>query len=460
MSTSKWKSSRRDLLRLGGLAAVGAAVPTLASCGGDSADGSSGGKELQFMYWGSTYEQKAVNAMLDQYEKDHDGTTVKPLFTPSDYETKLNTLVASKRAPDVAYLGAATAYRLAEDGNLVNLFDYLDKYPALAERLPGTYFWYGDDQLLGTQTANEVMILWYNKDVFDKAGVDMPPAEAAKAWTWDAFVENAYKLTLDQNGKRPDESGFDPKKIRQFGCSVGMATAQMQALLASRGLAFFDEDGTTCLLDDPGAIEVFQNVADLGYKHHVAPTSVQLGNNAPSTTVQLQTKRIAMAVDGQWTLLDLGESDVNYSLGVLPRYDKPMTVTQGGATAIFSATKHPEEAIELYMYHNDITKVDLFSNGLWMPLEEMSYTDQAAIDVWTKNDVHPPEYRAAAVDYTVNNSEPLFTQRMKNMDAIEKVMTPAIQQIDQGKKPAAEVLKPLAKKLTGLAKGRYPDQEL
>ena len=49
---------------------------------------------------------------------------------------------------------------------------------------------------------------------------------------------------------------------------------------------------------------------------------------------------------------------------------------------------------------------------------------------------------------------------MKSMEAIDKVMTPALQQIDQGKKPAADVLKPLAKKLTSLAKGRYPTQEL
>ncbi|GAA2103406.1 hypothetical protein GCM10009841_20530 [Microlunatus panaciterrae] len=462
MSHPLWKPSRRDVLRLGALSALGAAVPGLASCGGDSATGGGGGgtKQLQFMYWGSTFEQKAVNKMLSDFESDHPGVKVKPLFTPSDYETKLNTLVASNRAPDVAYMGDSTAFRLAESGKLVNFYDYLDKYPALAERLPGTYFWYGEDKLLGTQTANEIYVLWYNKQTFSDAGVAVPPAEAAKAWSWDDFVANAYKLTLDQNGKRPDENGFDPKKIRQFGCSFGMSNGQMQAMLESRGVSFFDDKGTTCLLDTPEAIEVFQNVADLSYKHHVAPTSVQLGNNAPSTTVQLQTKRIAMAVDGQWTLLDLGESNLDFSLGVLPKYGKPITTSLGGATVMFSGSKHPDEAMELYMYHNDVDKVDLFASGLWMPLDKKSYTDQAAIDSWTKNDVHPAEYRTAAVDYTLNNSLPLFSQGMKNMDAINKVMAPAIQQIDQGKKPAAEVLKPLAKKLNGLLKGRYPAQQL
>lgn len=405
------------------------------------------------MYWGSTFEQKAVNAMLKNFADSHQGTTVKPLFTPSDYDTKINTLVASNRAPDVAYLGSSAGYRLAGSGKLVNLFPYLKKYPALGERLPGTYFWYGKDQFFGTQTANEVMLLWYNKQAVNDGGGAIPPATAEQAWSWDDFLAAANRLTLDQNGKRPDEAGFDPTRIRQFGCSYGMGTPQMQALLRSRGVNYFSEDGTQCLLDTPEAIEVFQNVADLSHKYHVAPTPTQLGNNAPTTTVLLQTKRIAMVVSGQWELLDLGESKLDFGVGVLPKYDKPMTTSLGGASVVFSTTKYPEQAIELYMYHNDPAQVDLYKDGLWMPLDRKFYQDPAAIESWTSNDVHPSEYRTAVVDYTLNNSEPAFAQKLKNMDAIDKIMTPAIQQIEQGKASAAAVLKPLAQKLNPLCQG-------
>lgn len=89
---------RRDLLKLGGLAALGTAA---AACGGGSGSGS-GGKnvQLQFMYWGSTFEKAAVERMLKQYEQKHAGVTVKPLYTPDEYDVKLNTLVASNRLPD------------------------------------------------------------------------------------------------------------------------------------------------------------------------------------------------------------------------------------------------------------------------------------------------------------------------------------------------------------------------
>ncbi|SDR74910.1 ABC transporter substrate-binding protein [Actinopolymorpha singaporensis] len=451
--------SRRDLLRAGGLAAGAAALPALAGCGGDSGGGGGDKAQLQFMYWGSSFEQKAINAMLKQFEDKYDGVSVKPVYTPNEYDTKVNTLVASKRAPDVAYMGGSMGYRLAEQGKLVNLAKYFKKYPALADRLPGTYFWYGKDKTFGTQTANEVMLLWYNRAVMKDAGVEPPPAEAGKAWSWDEFVQAAYKLTRDQNGKRPDESGFDPKRIRQFGASVSVqSSTTWESFLRSNGAAFVDESGRKCLLDQPKAVEVFQNLQDLMYKHHVAPTPVQLGNNAPATNVQLQTKRIAMAVDGQWVLLDMAQSKVDFGIGVLPRYGEPATTQLGGASVVFSGSKYPEEAVELFMFHNDPRYVDLFKNGLWMPLEKKYYTDPRAIDSWIKNDSHPPEYRTAVVDYTLNHAQTAFGQRLKNMDNISEVLTPALQRIETGKQPAKEVLTALVPKIDRLLQGWYPSQ--
>ncbi|GAB3825942.1 ABC transporter substrate-binding protein [Kribbella italica] len=447
---------RRRLLQLGGLAALGGVAGCSGKSLGDSGS-ASGAAQLQFMFWGSTAEQKAIAAMLKGFEQDKPGTTVKPVFTPADYDTKLNALVASNRQPDLCYMQSPMGYRLAEQGKLVNLYPYFDKYPDLANRLPGTYFWWDKGKTYGTQSANEIMSLWYNKAAFTEAGVTAPPAEAAKAWTWDTFVDTAYKLTVDQEGRHPDEAGFDPKRIRQYGASAGLGATVWHPLLLSRGINFTDEAAKKSMLDTPEAIGVFQDLADLMFKHRVAPTPSQLGNNAPSTTVQLKTRRVAMVIDGQWTLLDLSQGDLDFGMGVLPRYDQPMTITLGGATAIFASTKHEEEAVELYLHHDNPEKVDLFSSGLWMPLEKRYYTDQKDIDVWTKNDAHPPEYRTAAIDYTMNHSAPYFYQKLRNIEAIDKVLTPAIQVIQQGKTPAADVLKPLAAKLNGgLLQGAYP----
>ncbi|HZC25896.1 MAG TPA: extracellular solute-binding protein [Actinopolymorphaceae bacterium] len=457
---TRW--SRRDLLRMGGVAAAGLAAPGLAACGGSGGGGGASGQdvELQFMFWGSSYEQKAIGEMLKQFGQHHKGVTAKPIYVPGDYETKVNTLVASGRTPDVAYMGGAMGYRLAEEGKLVNLYPYFKKYPDLADRLSGTYFWYGKDKTFGTQTANEVMLTWYNKQVLGDAGVEEPPADASKAWSWDTMVENAYKLTHDQSGKRPDQAGFNPKQVRQFGVSTSVQyIPAWECFLRSNGTDFADKAGTKCLLDTPPAIEVFQNLQDLMYKHRVAPTPVQLGNNAPATNVQLQTKRIAMVIDGQWILLDMAQSHLDFGIGVLPSYHQPSTTAVGGASVVFSSTKHLDDALDLYMFHNDPKYVELFKNGLWMPMEKKYYLDPRSVDSWTKNDVHPPEYDTAVVDYTVKYATTSFGQRLKNMDKISEVLTPALQQIEGGKHSAKEVLTTVTPKIDKLLQGWYPTQE-
>ncbi|GAA3595318.1 hypothetical protein GCM10022419_093240 [Nonomuraea rosea] len=451
---------RRDLLKLGGLAALGA---TAAACGGDS--GSPGDVRLQFMYWGSTFEKKAIETMLAQYAKQHAGVQVKPLYTPDEYDVKLNTLVAGNRLPDVGYVPMAMSFRLGEQGKLVNLFPYLKKYPQLAGYLPDAYLWSGQDNLHGVATANEAMMLWFSKSAVAAAGV-APPADAASAWTWDQLIENATKLTVDQNGKRPDESGFDPNQVRQFGISSSITYgAAWYGFLRSNGGDFADKDGKKCLLDTPEAIEVFQNLQDLIYKHRVAPGPGQLaatGDEVPGTNILLKTKRVAMVVDGHWSLLDMNESKVDYGIGVLPKYAEPFTATQvAGASAVFAGGKHEQEAVELFAFHNDPRYVDLYAKGLWMPQEKKYYEDQAAVDSWTKNEQHPQEFRTAVVDYTREHGVPDFRNRVKNLSAISSdVLTPALQEIETGKRPAGEILKAVAPKISGLLQGWHHTQAL
>ena len=458
--------SRREMLRLGGLAALGgAAAPALAACAGKDAGGGES-EELQFMFWGSTLEQKAINAMLAEF-KDHAkaaGGNVQPLYTPGpEYNTKLNTLVASKRAPDLAYLGGGALYRLAEQGKLINLYPYLKKYPELADRLPYTYYWYGKNKLAGTQTANEVMLLWYNKQAFDEAGVDYPPAEADKAWTWDQLLEASYKLTVDQEGRHPDEPDFDAKAVRQFGIAPNWNSFGWYPLVASNGGEAVDETGKNFVLNGEAGVQVLQNLQDLTYKHRVAPTPAQLatgGAAVPTTPRLLQTRRIGMAIDGQWLLLDMAQSDLDYGIAVLPKYQEPLTVGFAAGTIAFTGNGRDDEAVELYMFHNDPRYVDLYKSGLWMPLENKYYTDPAAIDSWTDNDSHPPEFRTAVLDYTLNHSVRQYDQNLKNSDNIGEIMTPALQQIQNGKKSAKEVLDALKPNIDKLLQGYYPTQEL
>ena len=58
-----------------------------------------------------------------------------------------------------------------------------------------------DGKIYGTSSCVVAPVLYYNKDLFDKAGPPYPPSNPEEAWTWDEFLEIAKQLTIEENGR-------------------------------------------------------------------------------------------------------------------------------------------------------------------------------------------------------------------------------------------------------------------
>jgi len=243
----------------------------------------------------------------------------------------------------------------------------------------------------------------------------------------------------------------------QYGISFPTWWGGWYPFLLSNGADLTNEDGTKYAMNSPESIEVFQKLQDLMYKYHVAPTATQQ-QNMPATNVRLQTKKVAMAIDGQWALLDFASTKMNFGMGVLPKFKEPKTIILGAPTVIFSSTKHPEEAMEFYVYHNNPEQVDLFKQGLWMPLEEKYYTEQDAIDSWINNEAHPAEYKEAVIDYTVKYAEQSPSYDLKNFAEIDPKIGAALDKLWTNKEPAEKVLNDLEKEVQPLLQGKYSNE--
>ncbi|WP_274649254.1 ABC transporter substrate-binding protein [Paenibacillus humicola] len=412
---------------------------------------------LKFMYWGSNEEKKAVDGMIKSFNDSHPGIKVTGEQVPGDYNTKMNTLMASNELPDVAYLPDSLASLWGEEGKLLDFTPYLKDNASLQNRLPLSFYYSAPGKPVGNATAAEVMVIYYNKDLFKEANLELPPAEASKAWTWDQFLEAAKKLTKDKNGKNATDPGFDPQNVVQYGFSFSTDRSSWGPLLASNGADITDASGTKYTMDSPEAVQVFQSLQDLIFKYHVSPNLTQQ-QNLPNNNILLQTKKVAMVIDGTWSLLDMSQTKMNYGMGVLPKFKEPKTMYISGASIIFSTTKHPKEAMEFYQFHNNPEQVDLYKIGLWMPVETQYYTEQDKIDSWTKNDAHPPEFKTAAIDYTLNNTVVSPSASLKNYPAINAKLAPALDLIFTNKKPAKEVLSDLKQEIEPLLSGKYPDK--
>ncbi|MDI6619157.1 MAG: sugar ABC transporter substrate-binding protein [Clostridiales bacterium] len=410
---------------------------------------------LTYTTWGSTNERKAQGDAIKEFEAKNPNIKVNFQHIPTDYETKLSTMIAAKTPPDVALLNKQTALTWSEQNKIYNLKPLIDKDTEIKEDdyLHDSFVRGGPDKIVGITPCQEVFAIFYNKDMFKAANVDPLPTKAQDALTWDQFVEVAKKLTLDQNGKNASEAGFDPTKIKQYG--VFFETWAWQTFLVLNDAKLLTDDYSKLNLSDPAVAETLQKFADLINVYHVCPSPAQ-AKTLPAPAVALQSKKVAMDYDGQWIQLDLGVAKTNFDVGVLPKIKRCTTTLYGEVEAMFQGTKHSEEAFKLLKWMTNPEGVlDLDSSGLWMPSRKAYYTDPELINKWVIKPGHSDGFKDAVMNQALNDSEPDVGYYLKNDNEIMNIMNSALDQLWMGKKTAAQVLKEIEPKAQAAYKGVY-----
>jgi multiple sugar transport system substrate-binding protein len=414
---------------------------------------------LKFTYWGSEMEKVAIEGMVAEFEKQNSDIDVEAIQLPyEEYLARITAMEKQGQTPDVGYFPSLQAPLWAQEGKILDLTDLIQTDPLLSSALPETRYYYGNGRIAGLNTAVEVSLLFYNKDLFDKAGVSYPPADPTKAWTWAEFVEAAQKLTVDANGKHPTDEGFDAAKIATYGAAFDKIYEgwTFYPFIFSNGGQVVNESGTQLLLDSPEASEAIQSLADLMWVQHVTPTPAQ-DANLPGYVTMVQTGNLAMHISGQWSLLDYASvNGLNFGVAVLPKFKTPVTVVLGSPTVIFANTKNKDAAIRFYKFHNDPQAVDLFARGLWMPLQKVYYTEPDKMKLWLDNPAHPFETQPAFTDYVLDYSTPIPSYYLRNYaEILDNAIQPAIEKVWNNDATAEEALKQAVRDAEPLMQGRW-----
>ena len=363
--------------------------------------------KLTFSSWGDAAEKAILEKALAAFTADT-GIEVEYLYTPDDYITKLTTMAAANELPDVGYLSEPNVVQWANEGMLKDISDVLES-GNVEDKMDIAKFINKDGEVVGVSVAVETIVIFYNPTYFDQMGIAYPPSTADTAWTWDEFVAVCRQLTVDQNGKHPGEDGFDPNNIKTYAVKLDDAQYVYEPLVRSNNGGIFTNDGTAIGLADDATVEVFQAIADLINVEHVAPSAGDAASSMDISSCFLSNS-CAMVISGQWNFQSLAisaeEDGITYDVGVLPYFKKPVTVNTGTPIVVFRDTQHEEEAKLLASYIlNTEFVMDFINSGLWQPVSENWYTDEALIDKWMTEGVHSAHYKEAVIDYCLQCTE-------------------------------------------------------
>ena len=185
--------------------------------------------------------------------------------------------------------------------------------------------------------------IYYNKSLFDEAGVKYPPHEDGKQWSLEEFVDAAKALT------KPGE---------QWGVRTNGGDYLASCFIYSAGGRLYDDYGKNCLVGSPEAIEGASFMVDLVHKHKVAPPAAE---HAGNTIDYFAAGIAAMDINGQWSLQSKkARTDFDFDIGFHPLSKLKKTVTGGSGFCISANTKYPDECWEfLKSYTSSETLADM-----------------------------------------------------------------------------------------------------
>ena len=316
------RTSRRAL---GALAASAAAVLALSACSSSATGESSGGDiTLSYAIWDEN-QKPAMEDIAAAYTEEHPNVTIEIQVTPyKEYFTKLQTAVTGGSAADVFWMNGPNFQLYASNGQLAPLDDVdASDYP---QGLVDLYTY--DDALYGAPKDFDTVALWYNKTLFDAAGVEYPSA----GWTWDDFTTAAAKLTDPANGR--------------FGVAASQyGQENFYNSIAQAGGEVISADGTESGYGSPEALEGVELWTDL-IADGSSPTAQQMTDTNPVDC--FLSGKVAMFQNGSWAAIAYADNaDIGDSVDVAPLPAGPegnQSVIHGVGNVANAKSAHVEEA--------------------------------------------------------------------------------------------------------------------
>ncbi|MEH7331117.1 sugar ABC transporter substrate-binding protein [Neobacillus drentensis] len=281
--------------------------------------------EITYGFWDKK-QVPAVEEIVKLFNEKYPNIKVKTELTPyGQYFQKLETAATGGALPDVMWMNGAHVEQYAEGKVILPISDLAKKDNFSLDNYPKSLIdlYTVDGKVYGIPKDFDTTGLWYNKKIFDEAGVPYPD----ETWDWNKLKEVAKKLTNKDKG------------IWGYAALMGNQGGYYDFIWQNGGYIISD-DGKSVGFDQPEAIEALKyNISFI--KEGLSPTQAQMTETAASEL--FSSGKIAMMFDGPWMVPEY-KNNPDLNVAVVPKGKQRAVAIHGLSNVIAANTKHKDAA--------------------------------------------------------------------------------------------------------------------
>jgi multiple sugar transport system substrate-binding protein len=315
-------------------------VLALAGCGGDSGGNGDSGElsgDVSFMVFGDPEEIQAYRNVIAAYENQQPDVDVKMIEASDrdDLIARLSTSFAAGTPPDLFLLNYRFYGQFAVRGVLEPIEDRVDDSDVFQQEdfyeQAMNAFRFNDTLTCLPQNISS-LVVYYNKDLFQQAGV----AEPKEGWKWDDMVAAAKKLTKD-----PDGDG----NAEVYGLGVEASLIRIAPFVWSNGGEVVDDDQnpTHFTLDTSEAQVAMERFFQLHVTDKVTPGEEEV--EAEDDETRFQNGRLAMILSSRRstpTFRTIQKFD--WDIAPLPQHEEQAGILHSDAYCLTKASENKDAA--------------------------------------------------------------------------------------------------------------------
>ncbi len=288
--------------------------------------------------WMAPGDWPNLDAVVTDFEKQypHIHVNVFPVDPASYFETSRQTLANGCTSPDLLNIRVELSPYYAAYGWLASLwnqytFDQKEDW-IQALRKSGRY----SQELYSAPFSTSTSLLFFNRDLFSKAGVKLPADN--ERWTWEQVIQAAQTLTIDENKDGlPEVWGLAWQDHTPH---------QLLPLAESLGGSAIGEDGLTVagLIDAPAWVEAFTFYSKVFNEWKVSPKEENF-----QAAEAFKRGKLAILVGNAELINQFAQADFEWSVGRYPYFKKGVLVLPTGdwQLAVNAKSPHPQQAMTL-----------------------------------------------------------------------------------------------------------------